>query len=308
MDFREIETWIAVDGRDVAACIRLPRSATTSTPVPGIVFVDGSGPAHRHDFGPQPAWFLEAGFATLTYDKPGCGDTAGDWRRQSIPDRAREPVAALTALRAFDEVAADAVGLWGASQGGWVVPLAIAADPDVAFAILVSAAGVSPYEQEAVSLRQRMQRAGESAEAIEAAIAAYWELIDRLRGPEPAEDIVASLSGEDDRYRYFHPELVSEPELISFFALIGDHDPLSALASMVCPTLLIWGEHDPLVPVRSSETIFREQLAAAGNNEVTTETFAHADHWIMIEASDGEAQFAPGYVETMTAWAKARAG
>lgn len=150
MEVGEIETQMDVDGLDVAVCIRLPATATASNPVPGVVFVDGSGPSHRHDFGPQPPWFLDAGFAVLTYDKPGCGDTAGDWRSQTLPDRARHAAAALEKLRRQNGVDSRRVGLWGASQGGWVVPLAAGQDPSVAFAMLVSSADVSPFEQEAI--------------------------------------------------------------------------------------------------------------------------------------------------------------
>nr|MBO2500704.1 alpha/beta fold hydrolase [Acidimicrobiia bacterium] len=308
MEVGEIETQMDVDGLDVAVCIRLPATATASNPVPGVVFVDGSGPSHRHDFGPQPPWFLDAGFAVLTYDKPGCGDTAGDWRSQTIPDRARHAAAALEKLRRQNGVDPRRVGLWGASQGGWVVPLAAGQDPSVAFAMLVSSAGVSPFEQEAVSLQQRMRMAGEPQEAIERATAAYWSLVERLRRGDPPAGIAADLAVDDPRYRYFHEELLTDPELLSFFALIGDHDPLPAVESMRCPTLLIWGENDPLVPVAQSERVFREGLAAAGNRDVTVVVFPAADHWIMVEGPGGEREWAPGYIDTMTAWALARSG
>ena len=243
-------------------------------------------------------------------DKPGCGDTLGDWRQQSIVDRARTTVAALEAMRAVEEVDADRVGLWGASQGGWVVPLAAAADHRVAFAILVSAAAVSPFEQEAASLEQRMRLGGAPADEIEVAPSAFWELVHQLRAFEPPEDVVASLSSDDPRYQYFHAELISEPEPISFFSLIGDHDPLPPLQSMRCPVLLIWGELDPHIPVDRSRRAFLEQFESADNRDITVATFPGANHWILVErpepGSHGKTRFAPGYIETMTDWAKAQ--
>lgn len=302
-DRREIETTFPTGGREVAAWVRLP--GDPAEPVPGIVFVDGSGPSHRHHFGPHPEWFLDAGFAVLTHDKPGCGDTPGDWREQTIPGRAEDTLAALEAFRSFDEIDSERVGLWAASQGGWVAPIVAAADPRVAFMVLVASTPVTPYQQEAYSLAQRMQQAGESAEAISTAVASYWDLVGRLRSGQTSEQIAAWLADDNLLRRSLPAQVITDPGIIAHFGLIGDHDPLPAVADVRCPVLLVWGSDDPVVPVEDSRRIFLERLVASP--DVTVEIFPDADHWVCVDTAGDEFQFAPGYVETTTAWARDRA-
>ena len=73
-------------------------------PHPAVAFVDGSGPAERDGWDAEAEALATAGFASLAWDKPGCGDSGGDWRGQSLQDRAAEALAALACLAAQDGV------------------------------------------------------------------------------------------------------------------------------------------------------------------------------------------------------------
>ena len=55
-------------------------------PHPVAVFVDGYGPGGR-DQGTWQQRLAAAGIASLAYDKPGCGESTGDWTRQTLEDR-----------------------------------------------------------------------------------------------------------------------------------------------------------------------------------------------------------------------------
>ena len=74
--------------------------------------------------------------------------------------------------------------------------------------------------------------------------------------------------------------------------------PETYLRAVRCPVLAMWGEDDTLVPARKSAAVYRKVLALAGNRDVTTVVFAHADHSI-----DG---FSAPYWKTLERWLQQR--
>jgi alpha-beta hydrolase superfamily lysophospholipase len=63
-------------------------------------------------------------FAVLAYDKRGVGRSTGNWREASFQVLADDAVAGAKFLQARTDIAADQIGFWGQSQGGWIAPLA----------------------------------------------------------------------------------------------------------------------------------------------------------------------------------------
>jgi pimeloyl-ACP methyl ester carboxylesterase len=100
------------------------------------------------------------GYAVLRYDPPGVGRSTGDHRLETLDDRAREAIAAVTYLRSRPEIRAGEVGLWGVSQGGWVTQMAAATSKNVAFIVSVSGSGVSAAEQQVYSVEAQSRAAG----------------------------------------------------------------------------------------------------------------------------------------------------
>ena len=94
--------------------------------------------------------FVQLGYIVLAYDKRGVGESSGVFVSgvcNTCPDNvdllASDASAALTLLAARPEVDAQRVGLWGASQGGWIVPHAAVMNGHAAFMILDSGPTVS---------------------------------------------------------------------------------------------------------------------------------------------------------------------
>lgn len=113
-------------------------------PHPGVVLVPGGDPGPRHRLLGQAAALASRGIATLVVDKNLAGYS---WRTRDYAALADDALEGVRLLRARPEVALDQVGLWGHSEGGWVVASAAADDHSVAFVVLVSAPTVSPGEQ-----------------------------------------------------------------------------------------------------------------------------------------------------------------
>ncbi len=283
---------------------------------PAVAIVEGSGTGVRSDpyFMALAEMFESAGFATLTWDKPGCGDSTGNWLDQDFNDRAGEAIAAVHYLRSRSDIKKDAVGLWGISQGGWVSPLAASRSADIAFVIAVSGPAISPADQEIFRAEHELRADGFPQEDVERAVHFYSTGLNMLRDGFSVADIMQALDFEhlkDQPWMPYLPDLA--PEGAAFMLKIMDYDPRPVLRQVTCPFLGIWGETDQLVPALHSVEAFRQELQAAGNPDFTLKVFAEADHGIFTSETGSRKEraerrersdldFAPGYFALMKNW------
>lgn len=156
-------------------------------PNPAIVLISGSvDPSTGARPGASSGYFREharalaqEGWAVLRYDPPGVGQSTGEAGFESLDMRAEEAAAALRYLQTHPDIQADQVGLWGGSQGGWVIAMAAARYPqDVAFLISVSGSGVSVAEQQVYSIRAQSGAAGMAEDDLSKAVLMGRLLID----------------------------------------------------------------------------------------------------------------------------------
>ena len=91
-----------------------------------MVWVHGSGEQPRLNYGTVVAPLVEDGIAVFSYDKRGVGESEGDCC--TSPGKynlvAADADGAVLAVRSHPEIDPDRVGFYGASEAGWVVPLA----------------------------------------------------------------------------------------------------------------------------------------------------------------------------------------
>jgi pimeloyl-ACP methyl ester carboxylesterase len=119
------------------------------------------------------------GFVVLRYDPPGVGRSTGESGFESLDGRTEEAVAAVQYLQSRPDVQPHQVGLYGVSQGGWVIAMAAAAYPeDVAFIVSVSGSGVSVAEQQVHSIEAQSWAVGMSDEDVAKAVLFGRLLID----------------------------------------------------------------------------------------------------------------------------------
>ncbi|MFI9237396.1 alpha/beta hydrolase family protein [Streptomyces sp. NPDC053079] len=150
----------------------LARPASGAGPFGLVVFVHGDGPVDAtHETFYRPLWesFARAGYASLSFSKPGVGGSEGDWLDQSMADRAEETLAAVAWARARPDVDGRRIGLWGASQAGWVLPKVAARDRSLRFVIAVSPA-VNWLRQGRFHLLARSREDGASEQEVRAAL------------------------------------------------------------------------------------------------------------------------------------------
>lgn len=272
-------------------------------PHPALAMIHGSGAVDRTNEGVFPPIrdrFVRGGVAVLCYDKPGTGGSSGDWTRQSFPgDRATEALAAVDFLRGHGEIDAGRVGLWGVSQGGWVVPLAAARCDGVAFAVVVAAPGVTPGEQNAFEARTSMRSAGHPDDVVDAAGRYVEALMEAAREQWPydrlREEVLEPARGKPWQSSF---RVTSAASWAFLMRSDSAYDPTAALTRVTCPVLAVYGSEDRLVPVGRSVEVLEQALREAGNEHVRIEVFPGADH--QVRRAGGT--FAPGYLDLMSRW------
>ena len=139
--YRSTETTVPAAAGALAATVLQPE---TSQVVPGVVLVAGSGAGSRASLAPVAAAFARRGTAVLSYDKDLIGYTPFS---RDYATLGRDAATAAAVLRQWSGVDPARVGVWGISEGGWVVAQAAADDPAIAFVVMASAPTVTPGQQ-----------------------------------------------------------------------------------------------------------------------------------------------------------------
>jgi pimeloyl-ACP methyl ester carboxylesterase len=294
-----VDMWVDTRAGRLRARIDLPRDSTSV--LAGVALVHGSGPATRD----APYWaelapqLTACGIACLRYDKPGCGESEGDWRHQTFEDRAHESLAALDAL-ARELPGTPCAGLAGVSQGGWIVMLAAARSKRVRFAISYSSAGVAPAEQELYRLAHHLPAEGHSPAETAEAVDLLKSRLARNRGGMLPEAIFEAEAPSHSKPWY---RLVSGTDLerLRFDLANYNYDPWPALVETGCPVLAIWGDRDLFTPVERSLKIFRDAARVAGRS---------ADEFMVVrgvghDLRGGDGRIAPVVAEKTAGWLQA---
>ena len=189
-------------------------------PHPALVIITGAADAEGREG--VSAWahvdhahrFAIQGFACLRYDPPGVGRSGGKRGLDSLETRAEEALAVVQFLQGCSDIDSEQVGLWGVSQGGWVIAMAAARAPEaIAFLIMVSGTTVSVAEQQVYGVEMQSRAAGVTGEDLAKAVLISRLLID-WQIPSPifqAEDEADLQRLEDGPWAEF-AEIVYEEE------------------------------------------------------------------------------------------------
>ncbi len=233
------------EGIKLSGILWTPRSPG---PYPALVLVEGSGRTTADRMEPWARRFTEWGFACLSYDKRGVGESGGRFiggYAIDIPLLARDAVAAVDYLMTREEIVASRIGLLGPSQAGWVIPVAAVESDAVSFTVIYSGATVSLGEEQYFS-----RLSGDDP---------FWKVV---YGDLSLAEISRRMEGR-------------EPSLF---------DPVPYLQRQTVPGLWLYGELDRSQPTRESvETL--DDIIADYNRDFGYEVFEGADHSLRV---DGE--------------------
>ena len=145
---RQYEVRIAASGAVLGGTLTVPPGPGLH---PGVVYVSGSGPTLREEAHWLDSVFVSRGIAVLAYDKRGNGQSTGRYPGSLASDAtirtlAGDAVAAARFLAAQAGIDQSRVGLYGLSQGGWVIPQAAGRAGVVSWAVVQSGPTVTQGE------------------------------------------------------------------------------------------------------------------------------------------------------------------
>jgi pimeloyl-ACP methyl ester carboxylesterase len=191
------------------------------------------------------------------------------------------------------------VGLYGHSQGGWVVVEAAARCRDAAFVVTSSGPGVTPEQQERWATRSYMTEAGISNQAIDE-VGRYYDRVISMMRSGVALDVAREQLERDGFPSAFEtlslPVLPEDEAEWQLLAALIDYDPRPALERIESPVLALFGGADPIVPVAESIRVFRE---AVRRDLLQVEVFEGAGH--RLETGDPPA-LVDGYLDTLASF------
>jgi len=235
----------------------------------GVVFVHGAGTGRFEvAFLAQANALASAGVVAMVPNKRL--DTYST-RDRDYPAMANDYLRSVELLRGLPGIDPDRVGVYGESEGAWIVPVMAADNPAVAFVVLVAAPVAPPREQGAFAVDSYLRATGVPVEVLRS--------IPRFVGME--------FPGGG-------------------FAYV-DFDVRPFQQRMRKPVLVVYGTGDAAMPTVQGALQVIDDVATAGNPDVTVRYYAGADHGIRVrgELSADFARDLPDWIQGLPATGRA---
>lgn len=277
----------------------------TREAVPALVYLHGSGPQKRGDFRWYALQLAREGIASLIYDKrTGSGAYA---------EYAADGAAAIATLRARPGIRADAVGLLGHSEGGWIAPaVATMVEPPAAFVVVTSTTNLTPASQVAYETMATMREAGHAEDVVRHAEALQMRVLEYQRTGSADPDLASNLAAAAKQPWFDAAELPDQlypPDDYAWWRSVMDYDPLPFWRRVDAPVLAISGGRDRNSDVRASQAAIREALAAGGNHDFTGRIYPEMVHggvewWLPYGLPPP--RYPSGYDDLLASWISAK--
>lgn len=275
------------------------------------------------------AQLASRGIASFIWDKPGCGDSDGEFdANQPVASSADEVVAAAAFLRQRNVAGAGQIGLWGTSRAGWIAPLALAQDPALDFWVSVS--GVDDKESFGYMLVSNWRLAGYDESTIERLLSQWFRGNEIVLGSGSytefatatseyyADPLVQFISGGNGMiseemfeswrtlWKGLSPKIDPETGLVVY---VDDFPAL--LRGLDVPVLAIFGEKDTSVDWRATRALYEKTIGQNSEASLTIRTFADGNHNLHVSETGGfremmeilkAPQMVSGYYEALLSW------
>lgn len=215
-------------------------------PGPGVVLIHGAGTVAPDAFQEHAHALAASGIRALV---PAKRMDTYSVRERDYVAMAQDYLASWRLLREMPGVDPDRVGLYGESEGAWIVPVAASVEPAVSFLVLASAPVVTPRQQAAYAVANYLAETNVPR--------GLFRSIPRALG--------ADIPGGGFDYI--------------------DFDVRPYRLDLNQPVLMLYGAKDASMPIVQGVRTTRADLAAGGNTAFTARYFAGADHGLNVDGT-----------------------
>ncbi len=301
----------------LAGTLLLPAAKIKGSKRPALVFTHGGGAQLRDIMWGLGYLYAARGFAVLSYDKRGVGKSTGNWGEASFEDLADDAVAGARFLQARTDIAANQIGFWGLSQGGWIAPLAASRLSEAAFAIALSGGGLSPAETELLDSEYELSKAGYTESEINDALAFQKlknEIIASTLSDAKWNEYAKARAIAKDKKWFRQPGIdIRGPErrddpVWTHLRRFYFYDPAPTLRASKAPLLAIFGELDTPEGVKANVRAIKQIMDQAGRQDYIVKVYPNGSHNLLEVPPDNPNEsvrlkrFPPGFFEMMVDW------
>ncbi len=315
-------TFHGADGAVIAGTVTAPAD---HRPHPAVILVTGSvptdrdyvgkmgSPAHR-PFAVLADQLTRQGFVVLRYDSRGLGKSGRDSLNDPEGQFEGDIVAGLALLKGRPDVDPKKVGIIGHSAGGILAGRIAAADPSVAFAVLLESPGL-PGSQFVEAQSAAIGRAAGLSDAdiaqrvrlSRAITAAVMSASTPAEARAGIEDVIKTFKQEGGSLGPLSQMTTEALAGGDFYKFFMTHDPAADLSRVRQPVLVIAGAKDILVPPELHLPPIRAALKANPQADVCVisdigHTMRHVQTGTFKEADDSMITIDESVLNPVLSW------
>lgn len=296
--------FVSEDGTELHGRLLLPKCAG---PHPVVVSVHGSGPVNRYGATFHTV-FLKHGVAVLAYDKRGYTTDADAWREPDFAALSADAAAAVRFAATQPELDGDRLGLFGSSQGGWVVSPAAIAASETDFQILRNGAALTAAETALHEVRQELRAEGMAGLDLDYAMDLRSEIYGLAMSGAPlsAADTMVAPYLDKPWYRAAFGEgpisQIWSPRGWEWSQRNHAVTPIPSLEQFTGPVLWFLAERDENVPFVSTRAALNRAFSSAPGDDHEIVVIEDAPHSFIIETPEGTPRYAEGFFSYIGKW------
>jgi pimeloyl-ACP methyl ester carboxylesterase len=211
-------------------------------------------------------------------------------------------------LRRRRDILPQRIGLFAASQSGWIAPIVASREPGaVAFVAMISGPGTTLARTVLYEAEMELRSRGFAPDQIRAGVeakAAFERLIVSGASDDKLDAVRSAVAKEP-----WFPHVGILPRghwYRAWWGEVGRFDPSPYWRRVRCPVLNLYGDQDVELPVAQSVRAMNAAFAGSRSRQLTQHIFAGADHSLSIRRGLRPVR-APGVMDMLTNWVQQRA-